>query len=173
MNNQIEHPSHYGGEDNVYEAIKVIEAWDLGFCLGNVVKYLSRCGKKEGNSREQDLKKALWYLNREVNRPPENSPEIKEAINKAAEYLLNLPDEDFVKEMRVLTFEDFRQAKKVRVIRIKGFAYSLDVEGEYEVDMSDDYFMIGSVGPFDKKRYLGNGLFKWTTGVEIKLEIIE
>jgi hypothetical protein len=62
--NNVNHPSHYGGEDNPYEAIKVIEAWDLGFNLGNVVKYLSRAGKK-GNTLE-DLRKAAWYLNREI-----------------------------------------------------------------------------------------------------------
>jgi hypothetical protein len=60
----VNHPSHYGGEDNPYEAIKVIEAWDLGFNLGNVVKYLSRAGKK-GDTLE-DLRKAAWYLNREI-----------------------------------------------------------------------------------------------------------
>ena len=60
----VNHPSHYGGEDNPYEAIKVIEAWDLGFNLGNVVKYLSRAGKK-GETLE-DLRKAAWYLNREI-----------------------------------------------------------------------------------------------------------
>ena len=40
----VNHPSHYGGEDNPYEAIKVIDAWDLDkdFYLGNAVKYLSR-----------------------------------------------------------------------------------------------------------------------------------
>ena len=42
----VDHPSHYGGADNPYEAIKVIEAWQLGFCLGNTVKYISRAGKK-------------------------------------------------------------------------------------------------------------------------------
>lgn len=60
----VNHPKHYGGEDNPYEAIKVIEAWGLGFCLGNTVKYISRSEKK-GNALE-DLKKAAWYLNREI-----------------------------------------------------------------------------------------------------------
>ena len=36
---QVNHPEHYGGSDNVYEAIKVIDAWDLGFSLGNTVKF--------------------------------------------------------------------------------------------------------------------------------------
>jgi hypothetical protein len=60
----VNHPAHYGGQDNPYEAIKVIEAWGLGFNLGNVVKYLSRAGKK-GNTLE-DLRKAAWYLQREI-----------------------------------------------------------------------------------------------------------
>lgn len=61
----VDHPQHYGGEDNPYEAIKVIEAWGLGFCLGNTVKYINRAGKKD--DRLQDLKKARWYLEREIN----------------------------------------------------------------------------------------------------------
>lgn len=60
----VDHPAHYGGKDNPYEAIKVIEAWDLGFCLGNAVKYVARAGKK-GDALE-DLKKARWYLDREI-----------------------------------------------------------------------------------------------------------
>lgn len=63
--NEIAHPAHYGG-DVPYEAIKVIEAWGLGFCLGNTVKYISRCGKK-GDDIE-DLEKAAWYLQREIQR---------------------------------------------------------------------------------------------------------
>ena len=59
----VDHPAHYGG-DTVYEAIKVIEAWGLGFCLGNTVKYISRAGKK--GAAIEDLKKARWYLDREI-----------------------------------------------------------------------------------------------------------
>ena len=65
MSEKVNHPDHYGGEKNPYEAIKVIEAWDLNFHLGNVVKYISRAGKKSKNSIE-DLKKAEWYLSRYV-----------------------------------------------------------------------------------------------------------
>lgn len=61
----VEHPAHYGG-DTVYEVIKVIRAWGLGFVLGNVVKYVARAGKKPGNSKLQDLKKARDYLNKEI-----------------------------------------------------------------------------------------------------------
>ena len=68
-NESINHPDHYGG-DNTYEAIKVIEAWDLDKCfyLGNVVKYISRAGKKDKAKEIEDLKKALWYLDRKIKR---------------------------------------------------------------------------------------------------------
>ena len=64
----VNHPDHYGGEDDPYEAIKVIEAWGLGFHLGNTVKYISRAGKKSGQSLLQDLRKARWYLDRWIQK---------------------------------------------------------------------------------------------------------
>lgn len=63
----VNHPSHYGG-DTLYEAIKVIEAWGLGFNLGNAAKYISRAGKKPGSAELDDLRKARWYLDREISR---------------------------------------------------------------------------------------------------------
>lgn len=62
MSGAIDHPAHYstGG----VEAIDVIEAWDLGFHLGNVVKYVSRAGHKPGTDAVEDLRKARWYLDR-------------------------------------------------------------------------------------------------------------
>jgi hypothetical protein len=63
-NDQVIHPQHYGGKDNPYEAIKVIEAWGVGFNLGNTLKYISRAGKKDNII--QDLEKALFYLDREI-----------------------------------------------------------------------------------------------------------
>lgn len=66
----INHPPHYGG-DTTYEAIKVIDAWGLGFNLGNTVKYISRAGKKTP-SRLKDLKKAEWYLQREIAKEEDN-----------------------------------------------------------------------------------------------------
>jgi hypothetical protein len=64
----VNHPAHYGGADNPYEAIKVIEAWGLGFCLGNTVKYISRAGKKDNGKLLEDLKKARWYLDRAIQK---------------------------------------------------------------------------------------------------------
>jgi hypothetical protein len=63
---QVNHPEHYGGASNVYEVIKVIDAWDLGFSLGNTVKYISRAGKKDPEKEIEDLKKALFYLEHHI-----------------------------------------------------------------------------------------------------------
>ncbi len=63
----VNHPAHYGA-DTVYETIKVIEAWGLGFHLGNAVKYISRAGKKDPAKTLEDLKKARWYVDREIQR---------------------------------------------------------------------------------------------------------
>ena len=61
----VDHPDYYkhGG----IEAIDAIEAWGLGFNLGNVVKYIARAGHKTKDSL-RDLKKAEWYLSREIKR---------------------------------------------------------------------------------------------------------
>jgi hypothetical protein len=63
----VNHPDHYQfGKNNEYEAIKVIEVWNLDFHLGNTVKYISRAGKKDPNKVIEDLKKALFYLDRKI-----------------------------------------------------------------------------------------------------------
>lgn len=61
----IGHPSHYC-EGRKYEPKDVIRDWDLNFNLGNAVKYISRNGRKDGNSALQDLKKARQYLDFEI-----------------------------------------------------------------------------------------------------------
>ncbi|MBY0394563.1 MAG: DUF3310 domain-containing protein [Novosphingobium sp.] len=69
----VDHPAHYGGADNPYEAIKVIEAWGLGFNLGNAAKYIARSDRK--GAPIEDLEKARWYLDREIeNRRSANGP---------------------------------------------------------------------------------------------------
>jgi len=60
----VNHPEHYGSEDDPYEVIKVIEAWELDFHLGNAVKYIARAGYK--GDQVIDLKKAQWYLERAI-----------------------------------------------------------------------------------------------------------
>lgn len=78
----VENPSYYNGDD----VMQIIERYDLGFCLGNCLKYILRSGKKidpyKANrvssqkehadlvrqSTLDDLKKAVWYLDREIGR---------------------------------------------------------------------------------------------------------
>lgn len=69
---QVDHPSHYGG-DTVYETIKVLAAWMspeqlFGFCVANAIKYLSRAGKKSSESMVKDLSKARWYIDYMIKR---------------------------------------------------------------------------------------------------------
>lgn len=60
----VNHPSHYQG--NKFEVIDIIEDYNLGFNLGNAIKYILRAGKK--NDYVEDLKKAIWYLQREISK---------------------------------------------------------------------------------------------------------
>ena len=69
----VNKPSHYA-EGRQFETIEVIEDWQLSYRLGNCVKYISRAGRK--GDRKQDLEKALWYLQREI-----------EAIDKPSQYV--------------------------------------------------------------------------------------
>ena len=64
----VTHPEHYGGEDNPYEVVNIAEATgiDKDAYLFNVLKYIIRSGKKDDNPPVQDLKKALWYLDRRI-----------------------------------------------------------------------------------------------------------
>ncbi len=68
---QVEHPNHYGGENDPFETIKVINAWNLNFNLGNAVKYISRAGKKSPKKYVEDLKKARFYIDYEIKRHEE------------------------------------------------------------------------------------------------------
>lgn len=56
---------YYGGEDNIYEAIKIIQHFNLNFCLGNIIKYILRAGKKTEDPLE-DLIKAKYYIEKEI-----------------------------------------------------------------------------------------------------------
>ena len=60
----VNHPQHYAGTK--IEVIDYIEDKNLGFCLGNAVKYISRAGKKDPTKEIEDLQKAVWYLNRRI-----------------------------------------------------------------------------------------------------------
>ena len=62
----VNHPSHYTG--GKIEVIDFIEDKGLGFHLGNAVKYISRAGRKDADKTIEDLQKAVWYINRQIQR---------------------------------------------------------------------------------------------------------
>ena len=63
---KVDHPRHYNEHPSGVECIEIIEHW--GFNLGSAVKYIWRNGLKPGEDAVEDLKKAIWYLNREIER---------------------------------------------------------------------------------------------------------
>jgi hypothetical protein len=63
-NSAVEHPAHYN--QGKIEVIDFIEDKDLNFALGNAVKYICRCEKKNPKKRAEDLRKAVFYLNRQI-----------------------------------------------------------------------------------------------------------
>ena len=65
MNDNINHPAHYT-DGRTHEPIDVIEDWKLGYNLGQVIKYVSRAGRK-GDAME-DLRKAEFYLQRQIRK---------------------------------------------------------------------------------------------------------
>ena len=62
----VNHPAHYTFGN--IEVIDFIEDKKLGFHLGNAVKYISRAGRKDPARTVEDLRKAAWYLNRQIER---------------------------------------------------------------------------------------------------------
>lgn len=59
----INHPKHYNSHPSGIEAIQITEY--MNFCLGNAIKYILRHEHKGGT---EDLRKAIWYLEREIKR---------------------------------------------------------------------------------------------------------
>lgn len=62
----VNHPPHYRGFSNAAEVVDIAER--LNFNRGNAVKYIARAGRKQGSSVVEDLKKARWYIDREISR---------------------------------------------------------------------------------------------------------
>ena len=65
-NDIINHPAHY--TDGSIEVIDYIEDKQLGYHLGNAIKYISRAGKKDPTKKAEDLRKAVWYLERYIEK---------------------------------------------------------------------------------------------------------
>ena len=66
INDSVNHPNHYC-EGRRYEPWDVIVDWQLDYLTGNAVKYLSRAGRKDGESKEiEDLRKAVAYIEKRI-----------------------------------------------------------------------------------------------------------
>ena len=74
----VNHPKHYAGKK--FEVIDIIEDFSLNFNLGNALKYLLRCNKKWNTI--EDLQKAVWYINREIEHCKKIDKEIAEDLYK-------------------------------------------------------------------------------------------
>lgn len=66
MFDEIARPRHYNIHPSGIECIQITE--HMNFCLGNAIKYIWRAGEKESTTRLTDLRKAHWYLTREIER---------------------------------------------------------------------------------------------------------
>ena len=66
MSSNVNHPAHY--TTGKIEVIDFIDDKELGFSLGNAVKYIARAGKKDPSKTVEDLEKAIWYINHEIRR---------------------------------------------------------------------------------------------------------
>ena len=64
MNDPVNNPKHYTEHPSGIECIQITE--HMGFCLGNAIKYLWRADLK--NDAIEDMEKAIWYINREIER---------------------------------------------------------------------------------------------------------
>lgn len=84
MSDNVNHPKHYTSHPSGIECIEVTEHFN--FCIGNAIKYLWRNGLKDGNSNIQDLKKAIWYITREI--------ETLEKLNASKSYKTSEQDFD-------------------------------------------------------------------------------
>ena len=115
----IDHPQHYGGSENPYETIKVLEAWMtrdemIGFCKGNALKYLSRHREKGGLS---DLEKSAWYsrymveyLKADAEKPNKDRLDELVKLNLKGAKTAKKPDwvdADLPEPEALLTAEDF------------------------------------------------------------------
>lgn len=127
MNYDSINPSHYHG-DRKYEPIAVIEDWGLNYRLGNAIKYLSRNGRKPGENPIEGLKKAIWYIEREI-----------EALEKAPTY--------------GVTYKDVLEDYAACAADSKFYNHEKSLDNTYIVDMDYDLWD-ESLGPSEPLDYM-------------------
>ena len=91
MSDPVNHPEHYNAHPSGVEAIEITE--HMSFCLGNAVKYIWRADLK--NDAIEDLKKAVWNIEREIKRreklaaaqyQPPNAPDVEQYIKQREDF---------------------------------------------------------------------------------------
>jgi DNA repair exonuclease SbcCD ATPase subunit len=117
VSDSINHPPHYthGG----IETIDFIEAKELNWNLGNVVKYVSRAGHK--GDKLEDLKKAAWYLRREIERLGDQSGDVEadmmrqrdDARKEAEKWKMANTESQAEIRKRAIECDEIRQAAKL------------------------------------------------------------
>ena len=91
MKQDITNPSYYTkGEVSVAD---FIDAYELNFNRGNIIKYVTRAGKKKGEDAITALLKAQWYLGREIIRVGREQAKIEQLLSKAEQLLGRTEDE--------------------------------------------------------------------------------
>ena len=134
--NMVDHPVHYTDNSSVIEPIDVCEYLD--FCRGNAIKYVCRYKSKNPDNIIEDLKKALWYIERSMSHPSDGSLDLPTWIDallyifclksknslllQAIEgfesiYYMNLGD--FFKNLRDLIKEELDHLEKLEEISVK------------------------------------------------------
>lgn len=111
QNDPVNHPSHY--TDGKIEVIDFIEDKKLNFHRGNAVKYISRAGKKDPTKEKEDIKKAIWYLQRDVQRMEAAELAKPEAIDDYVELNYTNLFCPFCGRKRTLIFDDARRTISV------------------------------------------------------------
>ena len=82
MHDPVNHPAHY--TDGQIEVIDFIDDKKLSYCLGNAVNYISRAGKKDPEKTVEDLQKAVWYLNHEIEKRKQEAAHSRDCWGKEA-----------------------------------------------------------------------------------------
>lgn len=111
MSDNVNNPSYYN--DGKIEVIDFIEDKNLNFHLGNAVKYISRAGKKDPDKTVEDLKKARWYLDREINNL-ESKTHMNDGFFMQLQGVLNLDAEVVAPEDKALSRIDIREAEYLK-----------------------------------------------------------
>lgn len=107
-NDAVNHPKHYTAHPSGVECIEITES--LSFCLGNAVKYIWR--RNDKNKPIQDLKKAKWYIEREVSKRHHSAPGV-DSLTKLFRFGCNEQSEFFREAVRMIFFGRTKDLKTV------------------------------------------------------------